>query len=268
MSGKQSLPEQETVGSPFQTASSQRKEPTMKRLLILGNIIINSRPILLAFLILVIGGSFICAFVSKTQAAVSLVTQSEALSTTDSSGATTTPVNTTGATLLVLGVHIASTTATSTVAIADSMNNTWNLIGWYPTNVVGDNHSGDVALYYAYNPTVGANQTVSIKPINSGSPSLILEAFSGTATSSAVYDAGSVNGVINENATSTLTGTSTPSTAGDVFVTMWGSIRIAESSTSTITNGFTVNTVNYNGLEGTSQAAYLISGNANPLAGR
>ena len=89
--------------------------------------------------------------VPKTHAAISFVAGSGALAASGASGATTTAVNTTGATLLVVGVHVVATT--STVVISDTYHNTWNLLGWY-TSIGWLRTSAMWRSYLCLNPTV------------------------------------------------------------------------------------------------------------------
>ena len=63
---------------------------------------------------------------------------------------------------------------------------------------------------------------------------------------------------------STRTGTSTPSSAGRICYDL-GSVRNSEATTSTISNGFTVNVVNHDGAHGDSQGAYFIANNSAAL---
>lgn len=101
---------------------------------------------------------------------IALVTQAKAGGL---NGATTSSVDTTGATLLVMAVAY----NTGSITVSDSKSNTWTAL------TAQSNGSMYVRLYYAANPTVGAGHTFTVS--GSGlAPGFVASAWSGVVTSS------------------------------------------------------------------------------------
>jgi hypothetical protein len=123
-------------------------------------------------------------------------------------GCTTSAINTTGATLLV--AIFAS--GQNSVNVSDNQSNTWHSLSVSPPN-----NYCYVQTFYAYNPNVSASHTFT----SSGAQSTIVlvSAWSGTLTTSSVYDTYSA---LVGNGTSTLpTGPITPSEAGELILAGW-----------------------------------------------
>jgi len=100
-------------------------------------------------------------------------------------GGATPALNTAGATLLVACVLGSS----APTAPTDSLGNTWQS----PAAPVGKDTSQGIgaALYYVFNPTVGGSHTFTN---TYSSSALVVAAFSGTLTTSGVYDTGTSSG--------------------------------------------------------------------------
>jgi hypothetical protein len=148
------------------------------------------------------------------------------------SSGTTPAVNTTGATLLVVAIGGASGST-----VSDNKSNTWHSLTAY----------GNMQLFYAYSPTVGSGHTFSE---SSSSGALFVYAFSGTLTTSAVFD--TQNGYNGGYGTSAQPGSITPAGSGDVLVTVqWPTSGITSPS---INDGFSIS--NTSGSGGAD--AYLI----------
>jgi len=201
--------------------------------------------------------------INNAHAAIGLVTSGQISYTCCDAtvDATSTAMNTSGATLLVFIVHTRS--GTSTLTVSDSNNNIWNGIGGWQADPAVVNHSGYQRMYYVYNPTVGANQTFHIHVGNTATNMrALIEAYSGTLTTSAVYDAGSFSwGSID--GTSVQTGISTPSQTGDLFVTGWSSARLPSSGS--ISTPFVLDQSDFgiaSSITDSMQSAYYISSDA------
>jgi hypothetical protein len=145
----------------------------------------------------------------------------------NSSGGTSSALNTTGATLLVITeTHFQGSGRPSP---SDSLGNTWNI-------VVCAGSGQETCLYYAANPTVGASQTFTVSQAGSYIGFQIL-AFSGVPTSSPLDQSSSGAGasVSTIQASPSLT----PSTANNLVVSGFGYNGTALPS-ATINGGFTV----------------------------
>jgi len=161
-------------------------------------------------------------------AAISVIAYTPVASSTDTTNATTTAINTTGASLLIVGVCGSSPQPPT---ITDSQNNTWYAAPTFPQSV------GQLAgIYYAYNPSTSPSQTFHV--VQAGLyPSIQAIALSGTVTTSAVFDVGSGTST-QANASSVKPGSITPAQAGEFFYTN-GCFGSASVTTSSIDSGFT-----------------------------
>jgi hypothetical protein len=108
-------------------------------------------------------------------------------------------MNTTGATLLVVGCGLGSSTGASS-----SPSNTWT--------ATGATFNSDLNIYYAYAPTTSTSQTFAC--VGGGSLVLGALALKGTLTTSSVFD----NRTVRSGAPSIFTLTATPAIAGEVGV--------------------------------------------------
>ncbi len=128
---------------------------------------------------------------------------------------TSSAIDTTGATLLVLIVVDVDGGAT----VSDSYGNTWTALTPYVTPTV----QGAVRIHYAADPIVGAGHTFSA---NGGVPAIAVQAHSGVITSSP-FDG--ENGAAQGNgvATTIATGTVTPTLDGALFITGYQSVSFA-----------------------------------------
>lgn len=116
--------------------------------------------------------------------AIALVT-STAQGSTNGNSFTTSSIDTTGATLMV--VAVVTYVGVSAGTLSDSKGNTWTALTTYATS--GNQR---VKWFYAQNPTVGTGHTFTAGP-NGGLPSVGVLAFSGTATAG-VFDTGQDQG--------------------------------------------------------------------------
>lgn len=134
---------------------------------------------------------------------------------TNTTSATTDAINTTGASLLVVGVANYRTGApfsNNAYSLTDSKGNTWAKLNTY---FQGDT---EVALFYCKNPTVGTNHTFTFSNTN-GYPSIAASAYSGTDTS---QNADQQNGAGASSASSLATGSVPPSTDNQLLVAFIG----------------------------------------------
>jgi hypothetical protein len=141
--------------------------------------------------------------------------------------ATSAAINTTGATLLVATVS-QNTSGAPQVSVTDSYGNTWTSL----TRQWSASNSG-TCIYYAANPTVGADHTFTI----SGESSTLAQfaAFSGVAAEGP-FDV--QNGaVITTSSTTIQPGSITPSQANSLIVT---SVASWSNETQAVNDGFTV----------------------------
>ena len=117
-----------------------------------------------------------------------------------SSNSTGAAMNTTGATLLVVGCGA----GTGSTGASSSPSNTWT--------ATGATLNSDLNIYYAYAPTTSTSQTFAC--VGGSSSVLGALALKGTLTTSGVFD----NRVLYGNGNSTFTLTATPAIAGEVGV--------------------------------------------------
>lgn len=157
-----------------------------------------------------------------------------------SNSETTGAINTTGASLLVIG--ISPYQGGSGTTVFDSMSNTWTPLSTY-------NDGTEITqLFYAANPVVGAGHTFSVSGSGIFCP-ICVAAFAGVALSSP-FD------VQNGNTSGTQTGSVTPTVGGALLIAAVG----CTGNPSAIDSGFTVlDIVNYVGGQSIGLGlAYLI----------
>jgi len=159
-------------------------------------------------------------------------------------GGTSTAIDTTGATLLVMSVSL-----WTAHAVSDSKGNTWVPLTERVSTQLRHR------LYYCLTPTVGTGHTFTLTGANFY-PSMFVYAFAGVAS----YQVES--GAIAASGASLASGSLTPSTAGALVVT--GVCGFNAASTDTVTpSGFAVTTIT--GVGGTNlhgSAAWLIQATA------
>lgn len=143
---------------------------------------------------------------------------------------TSSAINTSGASLLVM--FVASYSAVALPTITDSKGNTWT-----PRTRYGPGTAlSSSAFFYAENPMVGSGHTFTATgPGVNDFPQICIIAFSGTATSS-VYDTENGNNG-STGASSIQPGSVTPSQNNEVVVTGFTSIN---TMTAGINGGFTI----------------------------
>ncbi len=183
--------------------------------------------------------------------AIALVSSTQKAGT--ASGLTTTSIDTTGATLIV--ICMASYGASAVPTVSDSKSNTWITRTSYTPG--GDTTRHTIA--YCENPTVGSGHTFTL----SGSgiyPAAEVRAFSGTLTASS-YD--TENGTsTSSGVTSQAVGSVTPAANGEVLVAGWS--LYGGITSPSVNSGFTLGTgVAYGaGSNFGLQSAYLIQTSA------
>lgn len=142
----------------------------------------------------------------------------------DTNSVTTSSIDTTGATLLIVGSVSGNSVSGS---ISDSKGNTWTPLTEYGS-------TGRSRLFYCVNPSVGSGHTFT-NTATAGNPSIFVLALSGTATSSP-FDV--ENGVSADTTGLTYQpGSVTPSQNNEVVVTLVGG---RNSNPNTIDSGFTI----------------------------
>lgn len=140
--------------------------------------------------------------------------------------ATTAGINTTGATLLIVGI---SYYASDTITISDSKSNTWIPLTNYPGAAA---HS--VQLFYAANPiTVGSGHTFTYSAGSAVYGTLLAASFNNTKTSSP-FDV--ENGASQGSGGTLATGSITPSLDGELVVTL----AVSDPGSPTVDSGFTL----------------------------
>jgi hypothetical protein len=162
--------------------------------------------------------------------------------------ATTSAIDTTGSTLMVMVVANYGVDS-STATIVDSKSNTWTAL----TNYVNGN--SNVAIFYAQNPTVGSGHTFSC---TGGYCTIFVSGWSGTATTS-VFDV--QNGASTSGA-SLQTGSVTPSQADSLIISGFGD---NDNTALSIDSGFTKINQQRNNSSSTGADAYLIQTTASAV---
>lgn len=186
-----------------------------------------------------------------TSPAIALVAHTVAQST-NSNAVTSSAIDTSGASLLVLAINFIQTSGPGT--INDSKGNAWVLA----TNVSAGSGQINTSLYYVKNPTVGSGHTFT-GGTTACFCTIFIAAFSGTDTSANVDQS---NSATASPVTTLQTGSVTPTTNNQLLVT-----SIAGASTSavySINSSFTViDTVSVIAGQAYGGAlAYLVQGTA------
>lgn len=145
-------------------------------------------------------------------------------------GATSSSINTTGASLLVMG--LAGFQPVAAYTITDSKGNTWTPLTSQATGAIQEART---QLFYAENPTVGSGHTFDWAYAGYGNATAIVGAFSGYATAS-VFDLED-GFATNSNVSSIQPTTLTPSEANTLIVSMTGFSNNMTSGTGTIDSG-------------------------------
>lgn len=140
---------------------------------------------------------------------------------------TTSSIDTTGASLLVVGVSSYGPPSGS-ATISDSKSNTWTLLTLYAGVDYG------IQVYYATNPSVGSGHTVTTGG-GLSFPGLVFSAFSGVDTASP-FDVENGNSAI---ASTNQAGTVTPSNANSLVISA-AAIRQSGMLPTSIDGGFTI----------------------------
>lgn len=171
-----------------------------------------------------------------------------------SGSATSSALNTTGATLLVMSAE-----ANTSQSVSDSNGNSWNGLTeqCYPN--AGDCANFNFRMYYVYNPTVGSSQTFTC---TGPYAYCTVTAWSGTSTASSVLDAQNGATALTQSLS---TGSVTPSTTNELIISAWGAnahplTGIAVSGGLSILDGQNLST-----YAGPSYDAYLIDSGSSAI---
>jgi chitodextrinase len=178
---------------------------------------------------------------------------SHAVARTTSGTATTSGIDTSGATLLVV-ISADYSKDSTTDTISDSLGNTWVHLNNYAT----PDTSGNVTLWYAKNPIVGPNQTFSGR---GQYISIFVSAWSGIDTT-APFDV--QNGGGCNSCSSLQTGSITPSSNGELIIS---GLSDGATDTLSINSGFTtIDAQRSNSTEAGAHAYFVqpTSGAINP----
>lgn len=144
---------------------------------------------------------------------------------------TTSAINTTGATLIV--VQISEYSVGASIALTDSQGNTWTAL------TVKNQGNSRSQLHYCVSPSTSASHTFTYGTALRY-PSICVQAFSGVSTSSP-FDVQNTNGA--SAATTVTTGSVTPSQNDEVLIT---GLCFETTGTISINSSFTIsNQVNY-----------------------
>ena len=144
--------------------------------------------------------------------------------------ATSSPVNTTGATLYV--VTLSSYNNLGTATITSSPSQTWTALNYYDNSYAG---TGNGVMFYVCGPATSASQAISV---TGDYATAVFAAYSGTATANC-FDSPNQNGNTMYNGGSTFQpGSITPSQNGALIVSGLGANSGASSVL--IDSGFTI----------------------------
>lgn len=138
--------------------------------------------------------------------AAAFLVSTSAGATTSGGPITTSAINTTGASLIVVQVNIYP--SSGTVSLSDSNSNTWTEINGYMAG--GSYH--ELHTYYCASPTVGSSHTFTAS--GGAKLAIAVQAFSGTAASPLDQQ----NGSYTASGTSLQPGAITPSQNGCVII--------------------------------------------------
>ena len=169
---------------------------------------------------------------------------------------TSTGMNTTGASLLVVEVSFYYSASLGSISVSSTSNASGN---WHALTAFGSGgNAGYSQFFYCYGPTTGTSEIFTV----SGAADyygINAAAFSGTSTTSAVYQSGSNTGATSgASAVATIQpGSVTPAQSGSLIVTGFASGQSASTSVS-IDSGFTSVAYQHNGSGTDSGFAYLV----------
>jgi hypothetical protein len=179
-------------------------------------------------------------------------------------------MDTTGATLLL--VAFASYGGTDHAkTVTDNKGNNWHLLTEYDANGTTGNATASILLAYAFDSgsgdplIVGAGHTVTADNTGFGSDAIIVQAWSNTLTTSAVFAAGTDTGVTASTGgggTLIAPGAATPTDANDIVVSALG---FAANSDPSIDTGFTLDDFDRSLIEHVA-IAHLLAPNTTPVS--
>lgn len=161
--------------------------------------------------------------------AIALVSSVSKQSTGSGGAGTTSAIDTTGSTLLVLaaGYIVSSTNTAPLPTVSDSKSNIWQVVNMSAPGA----GAGQLALFAAINPTVGSGHTFSCTV---GFSSVAVAAFSGTH---ATFPTGSSRGASSTTNTSLATGSLTPPINNTLLI---AALAYRDTTTVSISGGFTI----------------------------
>jgi hypothetical protein len=179
-------------------------------------------------------------------------TQASCFASVAVSGAfTSAPINTLGATTLIAVTNGYIFSA----YLSDNLNNTW----WY-TSEYGVNVAPNILVTYVPNPVTSASQTFTLLTQSGLLPSAVIYACKGLSQIDPVY---ALNGVNTAGASIFSPGAVTPGEAGDLVVT--GAGTNGATFTASISSGFSLPVIKYDGTNEGTAASYLTASSTSPV---
>ncbi len=166
---------------------------------------------------------------------------------------TTSAIDTTGATLIVITSVVFST---NTLVVSDSKLNTIQHL-----SPRGATNKATTTIHYIYGPTVGSGHTFTCAA-TLGYPVCMVSVYSGTLTTSGVFDVenGGETDVVNSQAS----GSITPSASGELIVSGWGS-NGANSAALAVDSSLAILDTQTSTSYELGAHAYLVDSNVNPI---
>jgi hypothetical protein len=168
--------------------------------------------------------------------------------------AVTSPIDTTGADLLVVAISYLFANA---AAPTDTYNNTWHALTTY--SLAG---TGFTTIWYAYNPTVGTGHTFTAQSTGQY-PCISVAGFAGANTTSAVFEVGTDSGAASGSSAPIHTGSVAAASIGDLYIATAGGYV---DGSVTVDSSFTV--LAQDGAGGQDifgSIAYLIATSTSPV---
>lgn len=171
---------------------------------------------------------FVLWLAAPARAAITVVAHTGAGSTNDTD-VTTSAIDTTGATAIIVGMVDYNTAAANT--LSDSKGNTPASLTAYDKGSAGGPR---VRLFYYSVPTVGSGHTFTANTVAGSYPCLFVLALAGVGAAASEIDSGTY--ALNVNTIAT-TGALTPALNNEILVSIFGAIN---PFTSPAISGFTV----------------------------
>jgi hypothetical protein len=174
------------------------------------------------------------------------------------SATTTDAIDTTGATLLIIGTH---TWVSAATGASDNKGNTWHAL-----TASGDANCGYARIFYAYDHggsalVVGSGHTFTIT--GGGAQTITAAAFAGTDITSAVYER--ENGGLNASIAQVVAcGSVTPDAINELILALY-SDGYSTNADLTINSSLTLLSMPHDGANMAGGMAYYVDPNTNPI---